>query len=115
NCGSFSGSFDRPRAQSGLAVSDLSARLETLSPEKRALLERSLKLRREAAQAGAQIPRRSERGPAPLSFSQRRLWLLEQWEPGGFAQNGTRAFRLKGPLGVDALERALVAMVDRHE
>jgi len=98
-----------------MAVSDLSARLETLSPEKRALLERSLERRREAAAGIAEIPRRGDDGPAPLSFSQQRMWFLEQWEPGGFAQNGARAFRLRGDLEPGALERALVAMAERHE
>lgn len=101
--------------QSAVAVSDLSARLETLTPEKRALLERSLKQRREAAAQATQIPRRADNGPAPLSFSQQRMWFLEQWEPGGFAQNGARAFRLRGNVDAEALERALVAMVERHE
>jgi hypothetical protein len=98
-----------------VAVSDLNARLETLSPEKRALVERSLQRRREAAQRSAQIPRRVDKGPAPLSFSQQRMWFLEQWEPGGFAQNGARAFRLHGRVDIPALERALAALVERHE
>jgi hypothetical protein len=96
-------------------MSDLSARLQTLSPEKRALVERSLKRRREAAQGAAQIPRRADGGPAPLSFSQQRMWFLEQWEPGGFTHNGARAFRLRGDVDTAALERAFVAMVERHE
>jgi hypothetical protein len=95
-----------------MVVSDLSSRLETLSPEKRALVERSLKQRRAG---GGQILRRGERGPAPLSFAQQRMWFLEQWEPGGFTHNGARAFRLRGRLDLGALEHALAAMVDRHE
>lgn len=98
-----------------MAVSDLGARLETLSPEKRALVERSLELRRAAAAVSAQIPRRPEAGPAPLSFAQQRMWFLEQWEPGSFTHNGARAFRLRGRVDADALERSLAAMVDRHE
>jgi Condensation domain len=98
-----------------MAVSDLGARLETLSPEKRALVERTLKLRRAAAAESTSIQRRDDRGPAPLSFAQQRMWFLEQWEPGGFTHNGARAFRLRGRLDADALERSLAAMVDRHE
>jgi len=98
-----------------MLVSDLGARLETLSPEKRALVERSLRQRRLAAAESAQIPRRPGSGPAPLSFAQQRMWFLEQWEPGGFTHNGSRAFRLRGSIDADALERALAAMVDRHE
>jgi hypothetical protein len=98
-----------------MAVSDLSARLEDLSPEKRALIERSLKRRRAAAAEGTQIPRRGETGPAPLSFAQQRMWFLEQWEPGGFTHNGARALRLRGQVDAGALERAIARMVDRHE
>jgi hypothetical protein len=98
-----------------MLVSDLSSRLATLSPEQRAALERSLKRRREAALETNAIPKRANDGPAPLSFSQQRMWFLEQWEPGGFAQNGARAFRLHGAVDVPALERSLTAMVDRHE
>jgi Condensation domain len=98
-----------------MVVSDLSARLETLSPEKRALVERSLKARRAAAADSARIPRRDDDGPAPLSFAQQRMWFLEQWEPGGFTHNGARAFRLEGELDASALDKALVEMVERHE
>jgi hypothetical protein len=120
---SFSGTFDRPwpRFAAGLhtedvmAVTDLNARLDTLSPEKRALVERSLKRRLEAARNSAPIPRRTESGPAPLSFSQQRMWFLDQWEPGSFTHNGARAFRLTGPIDAGALERALVRIVQRHE
>jgi Condensation domain len=98
-----------------MAVSDLSSRLETLSPEKRALVERSLRQRRAAAAESAQIPRRGGSGPVPLSFAQQRMWFLEQWEPGGFTHNGGRAFHLRGPVDVGALEHALAAMVVRHE
>jgi hypothetical protein len=98
-----------------MALTDRKARLETLSPEKRALVERSLKRRLEAARQVAAIPRRTDLGPAPLSFSQQRMWFLDQWEPGSFTHNGARAFRLTGPIDVNALERALVRIVERHE
>ena len=98
-----------------MAVTDQRARLDTLSPEKRALVERSLKRRLEAARQVAAIPRRTDLGPAPLSFSQQRMWFLDQWEPGSFTHNGARAFRLTGRIDVSALERALVQIVERHE
>jgi hypothetical protein len=98
-----------------MVVTDPRPRLDALSPEKRALVERSLKRRREAARNVAPIPRRTESGPAPLSFSQQRMWFLDQWEPGSFTHNGARAFRLTGPIDVSALERALVRIVQRHE
>jgi amino acid adenylation domain-containing protein len=51
----------------------------------------------------------------PLSFSQERLWFLDQLEPGNTAYNLPGAFRLKGPLQVDCLERSLNEIVKRHE
>src|SRR5205823_8887097 len=54
--------------------------LDTLSTQKRALLENVLARRRQAA-GRPTIARRQAEGPAPLSFPQQRIWFLEQWEP----------------------------------
>jgi hypothetical protein len=86
------------------------------SQAKRALLERELRRRREAAGAATAIPRRQKGGgPAPVSFSQQRMWFLQQWEPQSPAFNGARAFRLRGPLEVDVLQRAFETVLERHE
>ncbi|HEX8620257.1 MAG TPA: amino acid adenylation domain-containing protein, partial [Thermoanaerobaculia bacterium] len=58
------------------------------------------------------VPRR---GVMPLSFAQQRLWFLDQLQPGNAAYNITLALRLHGPLDVDALQRALDALIARHE
>jgi amino acid adenylation domain-containing protein len=55
------------------------------------------------------------RGPAVLSFAQQRLWFLDQIEPGGSAYIMAGALELRGALDAPALERALGALVDRHE
>ncbi|HEX6865438.1 MAG TPA: amino acid adenylation domain-containing protein, partial [Thermoanaerobaculia bacterium] len=49
---------------------------------------------------------REERG-LPLSFAQRRLWFLEQLQPGTAAYNLPVALRLSGALDVSALAAAL--------
>lgn len=54
-------------------------------------------------------------GPAPLSFAQQRLWLLQRLEPTSTAYNLTRAFLLRGRLDIEALECAFNALVERHE
>ena len=54
-------------------------------------------------------------GPAPLSFSQQRLWFLHQLNPDLTAYNIPAVFQIKGPLGIAALERALNEVVNRHE
>jgi amino acid adenylation domain-containing protein/non-ribosomal peptide synthase protein (TIGR01720 family) len=51
----------------------------------------------------------------PLSFSQQRLWVLDQLQPGLPTYNLPGALRLAGPLAVDALLRSLGEVVRRHE
>src|SRR6185295_18006032 len=50
----------------------------------------------------AAVPRE---GTLPLSFSQQRLWFLDQLEPGSFAYNLAGALRLMGSLDIAALRR----------
>ncbi|MBX7224216.1 MAG: amino acid adenylation domain-containing protein, partial [Blastocatellia bacterium] len=51
-------------------------------------------------------------GRLPLSFTQQRLWLLEQIEPG---RPIFGAIRLKGNLKIELLQQAVFRMVERHE
>ncbi|MFB1481437.1 amino acid adenylation domain-containing protein [Corallococcus sp. RDP092CA] len=57
----------------------------------------------------------SRSGPLPLSFSQQRLWLIDQLEPGSAAYNIFLALRVEGALDVAALEQAFAALIARHE
>ncbi len=50
-----------------------------------------------------------------LSFSQERLWFLDQWEPASAFYNVSSALRIPGPLSVDVLRRCLNEIVRRHE
>jgi amino acid adenylation domain-containing protein len=51
----------------------------------------------------------------PLSFAQELLWLLDQLMPGSTAYTVRWATRIAGPLNVPALQKALDAVVARHE
>ncbi|MGW1751705.1 non-ribosomal peptide synthetase [Streptomyces sp. NPDC002092] len=51
----------------------------------------------------------------PLSFAQRRMWLLHQLEQGAATYNISAAFRLTGALDEHALGAAVHDLVDRHE
>lgn len=53
--------------------------------------------------------------PLPLSFPQRRLWFLEQLEPGASVYNIPFAATLTGKLDRTSLERAFGEIVRRHE
>ncbi|HEX2077834.1 MAG TPA: condensation domain-containing protein, partial [Longimicrobium sp.] len=97
-------------------MTELADRLAKLTPAQRRLLElrRAQQSGAAPAAAPAAIPARGE-GPAPLSFSQRRLWFLDRMEPGNVFYNLPNAVRLRGALDVPALERALGEIVRRHE
>jgi thioesterase domain-containing protein len=57
-----------------------------------------------------------ERGEyLPISLAQERLWWAEQLSPGTAVYNLPFAFRLKGPLDVEKLERSLQLVIQRHE
>ncbi|WKX71565.1 amino acid adenylation domain-containing protein [Streptomyces sp. XD-27] len=51
----------------------------------------------------------------PLSFAQRRMWVLHQMEGGSENWNMPAAFRLTGSLDLTALAAAIRDVVDRHE
>ncbi|MFP2930484.1 amino acid adenylation domain-containing protein, partial [Pyxidicoccus sp. 3LG] len=51
----------------------------------------------------------------PVSYSQQRVWFLEQLEPGSPAFNIPAPLELSGELHVEALRRALETLVHRHE
>ena len=61
------------------------------------------------------IPRRGATDSVPPSFSQQRLWFIEQLEPGTHLYNTARAVRLRGALDTAVLRRSLDALVARHE
>ncbi|HEY0738440.1 MAG TPA: amino acid adenylation domain-containing protein [Herpetosiphonaceae bacterium] len=60
---------------------------------------------------------RGEYSPAifPAAFAQRRLWFLDQWDPGSSAYHLPVALRLAGALDTQALEASLNALTARHE
>ena len=50
----------------------------------------------------------------PLSAEQRRFWFLEQLDPGNPSAHPPAAARLRGPLDLDALHRALHDLLRHH-
>ncbi|HEV2863965.1 MAG TPA: condensation domain-containing protein [Pyrinomonadaceae bacterium] len=86
-----------------------------LSPEKRALLAARLKKKVGTQLKKQTIARREGAGPAPLSFSQQRMWILDRLVPGNPAHNLVSAVRLTGPFNAAAFEQALSEIVRRHE
>ena len=63
----------------------------------------------------APIPRVDRSRPIPLSFAQRRLWFVEQLNPGRGDYHVVIAVRIRGPLSVSSLSAAFDMLVARHE
>ncbi|WP_296268632.1 non-ribosomal peptide synthase/polyketide synthase [Pseudomonas sp. UBA6562] len=61
------------------------------------------------------IARVDRRRAVPLSHSQQRMWILWHMEPESPAYNVGGMARLRGALHVDAFERAVQALLVRHE
>ena len=59
--------------------------------------------------------RHERRGRIPLSYSQRRLWFLDQLHPGLSVYHVDWGVRLSGSLHRGALQAAFDALVGRHE
>ncbi|MGW0698017.1 non-ribosomal peptide synthetase [Streptomyces sp. NPDC002867] len=95
----------------------LAERIAALPKNRRALFQAL------AGRGGGRGAVREDPEPAPrdpseapvLSFAQRRLWFIDQLQPGSPAYNVPVATRIRGPLDVPALHGALQDVVDRHE
>ncbi len=68
-----------------------------------------------AASTALPLERAPRDSKLPLSFSQQRLWFLDQLEPGSPAYNMPAALRLRGTLEVATLRRVFAEVVRRHE
>ncbi|MGC4395766.1 amino acid adenylation domain-containing protein, partial [Hydrogenophaga sp. T2] len=69
----------------------------------------------EAALPPTAIPAVPRNGPLPVSYSQRRMWLVQQMTPETTAYNMPFAVRLQGELDPALMERTLDAVSRRHE
>ena len=95
---------------------DLPLRALFEAPTIAGLAERieALRLQRGGHAAPALVPVARD-GAMPLSFSQQRLWILDQLGVRDGAYTMTSVLRLKGTLHVDALETAFTQLIARHE
>jgi amino acid adenylation domain-containing protein len=101
-------------------MSEVFDRLSDLSLEKRELVLKKLKERGLAPTDDRKtgklpiVPVERDHS-LPLSFSQQRLWFIDQWDPGQPYYNIPGVIRLLGRLNVSVLERSLNEIIRRHE
>lgn len=58
---------------------------------------------------------RNEVAPLPVSFSQKRLWFIDQLDKGNAQYNIPGGLLLKGELDIDKLRKSFTYIVNRHE
>ena len=63
----------------------------------------------------ATIPKAAESAHYPLSYAQKRLWVLSQFEGGNVAYNITSVFKFTGKLDINAFLFAVKSVINRHE
>lgn len=61
------------------------------------------------------IPRKDHNGPLPLSYSQRRLWLVDKIQGGSADYNMPVTLQITGQWQTDVLEQVFQALLERHE
>ncbi|MCG7497837.1 amino acid adenylation domain-containing protein [Vibrio sp. Of7-15] len=93
-------------------------KLDNLSPEKRALVEKLLAKKKQQKQAKHRdsqiaIPDK-KRTESALSFAQQRLWLLDQLEGGSSHYNIPTALHINGSLDREGLHKAFEKIIARH-
>ncbi|MES1184765.1 MAG: amino acid adenylation domain-containing protein [Myxococcales bacterium] len=99
------------RLREGLGI-ELPLRMLFESPTPRALAR---VLRAAPKQALSTVVESSDASTKPLSFSQERMWFLQQLDPQGAAYNVAGGLVLEGPLDEAALAAALDVLLSRHE
>lgn len=99
----------------------LLAKLSQLTPAQREALLKKLKQQKVSSHHTARpmevaiAPITRTANTFPLSFSQQRLWFLEQLYPNSAAYNIAAAIELHGPLQRKLLEQSFLRIIQRHE
>jgi amino acid adenylation domain-containing protein len=63
---------------------------------------------------GPVLSRGDQAGPFKLSFAQRRIWFLQQFDTDSAAYSDPTALRIKGKLDISAAERTFNEIIRRH-
>jgi len=99
----------------------LKQQLLGLSPAKRAFLEQRLAAKSRQQSTGVNqatdiTADMSDRADiSPLSYAQRRMWLMDRLAPGSPLYNRLTHFQITGQLNVAALEHSFNEIVQRHQ
>lgn len=96
-------------------MSSISEKIANMSPEKRELFEMMLMEQGVDLSEILIVPQKRDGNKFPLSFSQQRLWFLDQMEPGSPLYNIPSVIKIKGKVNTEALEKSFNKVIERHE
>ena len=101
-------------------MTDLTARIAQLSPQQRAKLAALLRQSatgagRAPATSGGIVPVPRSGDSRPLSFTQERIWFLEQFDPGTAFHNMSGVARIPLRVDPDIFTECIGQVVARHE
>jgi hypothetical protein len=96
-------------------MKDLIDNYHKLSDEKKNLLRILLKEKGIDINKKLILPQKREGNIFPLSFSQQRLWFLEQLEPNSSLYIIPSAVKITGPVKINYLLEGLNIITKRHE
>ncbi len=96
-------------------MTNLYQRLNALSPEQKALLQKRLQGKGININNSQTIPIRQAEEQIPLSFIQERLWFLHQLQPDLSVYNESILWRIKGELNHELLIASVNKIIQRHE
>ncbi|WP_051806095.1 non-ribosomal peptide synthetase [Streptomyces sp. NRRL F-2747] len=99
----------------GTATAAAGAGARSLADTRKALLALRERQRTTVRATSTSITPAARDRALPLSFTQQRLWFLNQWSQGRPVYNAPSVLRLRAPLDLPAFRRALTALVGRHE
>ncbi|HID38462.1 MAG TPA: non-ribosomal peptide synthetase, partial [Calditrichaeota bacterium] len=96
-------------------MSSIYEQIANLPPEKRKLFEKMLMEQGVDLSQIMIVPQKRDGKPFPLSYSQQRLWFLDQLEPGSALYNIPSVLRIRGKLNIEALQKSFNDIIRRHE
>jgi len=96
-------------------MNEISEQKSRMYRAKQALLDKMIRENGKGLSSQTANLKRQKQESPPLSFSQQRLWFLDQLEPGSSAYNMPLAIRLTGRLKVAGLQQSLGEILRRHE
>ena len=96
-------------------MEDFIKNYSNLSSAKQRLVESMLKEKGIEISDVAILPQKRNGKPFPASFAQKRLWFLEQFEPGSPLYIIPLGVKIRGSLNNSILTDAIKKIVERHE